>query len=51
MRGTRPKSDGRRPKFFLRLIATAEESLAAEAQVLGREAKELNLIFGAIWRK
>jgi four helix bundle protein len=37
--------------FFLRMIAAAEEDLAAEARVLWREAKELNLIFGAIWRK
>ena len=37
--------------FFLRMVAAAEEDLAAEARVLWREAKELNLIFGAIWRK
>lgn len=37
--------------FFLRMIATAESSLAGEARALWREAKELNLIFGAIWRK
>ena len=37
--------------FFLRMVATAEESLAPEARSLWREAKELNLIFGAIWRK
>ena len=37
--------------FFLRMLAAAEGSLAAEARVLWREAKELNLIFGAIWRK
>lgn len=33
------------------LIAAAEAQLAPEARVLWREAKELNLIFGAIWRK
>jgi hypothetical protein len=33
------------------MVATAEEGLASEARVLWREAKELNLIFGAIWRK
>jgi hypothetical protein len=33
------------------MVATAEESLASEARLLWREAKELNLIFGAIWRK
>ena len=37
--------------FFLRMVAAAEESLAAEARIIWREAKELNLIFGAIWRK
>jgi hypothetical protein len=37
--------------FFLRMIAAAEESLASEARSLWREAKELNLIFGSIWRK
>jgi four helix bundle protein len=37
--------------FFLRMVAAAEEGLAVEARVLWREAKELNLIFGAIWRK
>jgi hypothetical protein len=37
--------------FFLRMVATAEPTLSDEARVLWREAKELNLIFGAIWRK
>jgi len=37
--------------FFLRMIAKSEPSLAPEARRLWREAKELNLIFGAIWRK
>ena len=37
--------------FFLRMIAAAEESLASEARALWREAKELNLIYGSIWRK
>jgi len=37
--------------FFLRMVAAAEETLAVEARLLWREAKELNLIFGAIWRK
>jgi len=46
----KPKSEGRRPKE-IRMIATAEESLLGEARRLWREAKELNLIFGAIWRK
>jgi len=37
--------------FFLRMIAASEESMADEARKLWREAKELNLIFGSIWRK
>jgi hypothetical protein len=37
--------------FFLRMSAAAEPSLAAEARILWREAKELNLILGSIWRK
>jgi hypothetical protein len=37
--------------FFLRMIATAEENLTEEARTVWREAKELNLIFGSIWRK
>ena len=37
--------------FFLRMIATAEPSLAQEARVLYREAKELMLIFASIYRK
>lgn len=57
-----PKAEGRKPKatcrkesketmFFLRMIACAEPSFSAEARCFWREAKELNLIFGAIWRK
>ncbi len=37
--------------YFLRMVATAEESLAEDARLLWREAKQLNLIFGALWRK
>ena len=37
--------------FFLRMVAASEASLADEARALWREAKELNLIFGAIWRR
>ena len=37
--------------FFLRMVAASEESLKDEARTLWREAKELNLIFGSIWRK
>jgi four helix bundle protein len=45
------RKESKESMFFLRIVATAEEGLAAEARVLWREAKELNLIFGAIWRK
>lgn len=37
--------------FFLRMVAASEPDLAESARQLWREAKELNLIFGAIWRK
>lgn len=44
------KKEARETKFFLRMIATAEENLKAEARVLWCEAKELHLIFCKIWR-
>jgi four helix bundle protein len=45
------RKESKETMFFLRMVATAEESLAPQARILYREAKELNLIFGAIWRK
>jgi four helix bundle protein len=45
------RKESKETMLFLRLVAKAEPSLAPEARVLWREAKELNLIFGAIWRK
>ncbi len=45
------RKESKESMFFLRMVAKAEESLAEEARKLWREAKELNLIFGAIWRK
>ena len=45
------RKESKESMFFLRMIAAAEEGLAPETRVLWREAKELNLIFGAIWRK
>ena len=45
------KKEARETKFFLRMVAAAEPSLKEEARVLWQEAKELHLIFGAIWRK
>ncbi len=45
------RKESKETMFFLRIIAAAEETLRSEARLLWREAKELNLIFGAIWRK
>ena len=45
------RKESKETMFFLRMIAAAEADLAYEARVVWREAKELNLIFGAIWRK
>lgn len=45
------RKESRETKFFLRMIARAEPALKAEARKLWQEAKELNLIFSAIWRK
>jgi four helix bundle protein len=45
------KKEARETKFFLRMVATAEESLKTEARVLWQEARELHLIFSAIWRR
>jgi four helix bundle protein len=45
------RKESKETMFFLRMVAEAEPDLANVARVLWREAKELNLIFGAIWRK
>ena len=45
------RKESKETRFFLRMIASAEPSLKDEARTLWKEAKELNLIFGAIWRK
>ena len=45
------RKEARETKFFLRMIASAEPALKPEARVLWQEAKELHLIFFAIWRK
>ena len=45
------RKESKETMLFLRLAAVADERLAPEARRLWREAKELNLIFGAIWRK
>ena len=45
------RKEARESKHFLRMVAVAEESLKPEARILWQEAKELHLIFCAIWRK
>jgi four helix bundle protein len=45
------RKESKETMHFLRMVAASEEALATEARALWREAKELNLIFGAIWRK
>jgi len=43
--------EAKETKFFLRMIAASEPELAEDARRLYREAKELHLIFAAIYRK
>ncbi|MFL6590069.1 MAG: four helix bundle protein [Chthoniobacterales bacterium] len=43
--------EAKESKYFLRIIAASEPSLASEARKLFREAKELHLIFASIYRK
>ena len=45
------KKEARESKYWLRMIAAAEDVAKQEARVLWQEAKELHLIFSAIWRK
>jgi four helix bundle protein len=45
------RKESKETMFFLRMVAVADESLAPEARRLWREARELNRIFGSIWRK
>ena len=45
------RKESKETMFFLRMVAASEPNLADDARQLWREAKELNLIFGAIWRK
>jgi four helix bundle protein len=45
------RKESKETKYWLRMIGTAEPTLCDEARVLWQEAKELNLIFGAIRRK
>jgi four helix bundle protein len=46
----RCRKEAKETKFFLRMIAAAEPTLAPEARELFREAKELHLIFCAMFR-
>ncbi len=43
--------EAKETKFFLRMAAASEPQVADEARKLYREAKELHLIFAAIYRK
>ena len=43
--------EAKETKFFLRMIAASEPTLAEAARKLYREAKELHLIFASIYRK
>jgi four helix bundle protein len=45
------RKEARETKLWLRMIAAAEPELKVEARKLWQEAKELHLIFAAIWRK
>src|ERR1035438_4803492 len=45
------RKEARETKLWLRMIAAAEPELKAEARKLWQEAKELHLIFAAIWKK
>ncbi len=45
------RKEAKEAKFFLRMVATAEEDLRSEARTLWQEAKELHLIFCSIFRK
>lgn len=46
----RCRKESKETKFFLRMVAASEPSLASEARQLFREAKELHLIFCAMFR-
>jgi four helix bundle protein len=45
------RKEARETKLWPRMVAAAEPGLKAEARKLWQEAKELHLIFAAIWRK
>lgn len=45
------KKESRESKHFIRMIVAASPSLKEDARTLWQEAKELNLIFNAIYKK
>jgi four helix bundle protein len=45
------RKESKESRYWLRMIVAAEPSLSADARTLWKEAKELNLIFGAIRNK
>jgi four helix bundle protein len=45
------KKESRETKYWLRMIAAAEDTTKQQGRVLWQEAKELHLIFCSIWRK
>jgi four helix bundle protein len=45
------RKEPRETKLWLRMVAAAEPEFKTDARKLWREAKELHLIFAAIWRK
>ena len=45
------KRESRETKYWLRMVAKAAPELKVDARPLWKEAKELNLIFSAIYRR
>ena len=45
------RKESHETKYWLRMLAVAEPAVAVKARVIWKEAKELNLIFGAICRR
>jgi four helix bundle protein len=45
------RKEARETKFFLRMVAAADDKVAPEARNLWKEAKELHLIFCSIFLK
>ena len=45
------RKEAKEAMYWLRMVVTSEPDLRDEARVLWKEARELNRIFGSIWRK